>query len=55
MVTKTNKAANNFSKLDRDKKFQKFLKKSLENKAEDIDLEKYKKGIRLFDERYMVK
>ena len=43
-----------FSILDEDEEFQRFLNYSQENEAEEIDLERCKEGIRLFNKQFLI-
>lgn len=45
-----------FAKLDKDKQFKKFLKKKPKcGPAEGIDMKKFKRGIDLFNEKFLTR
>lgn len=54
-MAKPGKVVYNFVELDRDKEFQKFLKKSLANKAEEVDFSKYEKGLEWYGDQFLSK
>jgi hypothetical protein len=52
-MAKPGEVIHDFSKLDQNENFQNFLKWSLENRADEVDIEKCLEGSRIFNRQYV--